>query len=695
MNTTALQPDGKIVIGGLFTSYNGTARNRVARLNPDGSIDKTFDPGSGANNYVSTATIQPDGKIVIVGSFTSYNGTARNCVARLNSDGSLDTTFDPAGGASAMVNAMALQPDGRIIIVGGFSSYSGVFRGHIARLNTDGSLDTAFDPGSGAFRNVYAVALQTDGRIIIGGDFTSYNNIFRSHIARLNSDGSLDATFDPSVGADNTVSAIALQSDGKIIIGGSFGSFNTRASFRHIARVNSDGSVDNTFDPGSGADFTLNTIALQPDGKIIIGGGFTTYNGTPRYFIARLLSAPPSSNALAFSQANYSVGEGDASATITVIRSGDTLEPASVQYSTTGPAYTPCTEVNGTAAQNCDYLTASGTLTFAPGESTKNFTVLIIDDNYVEGDESIQLTLSDPVNVVVGTPATATLTIKDNDTAAPTTSPVDDAQAFVRQHYYDFLSRVPDDGGLGYWSSQITGCGADKQCINSKRISVSNAFFFELEYQQTGAYVYRLYRAAFGNNQPSPNPDTSNTAEAKKYPSYAAFSQDRAKVVGGSSLAQTQLNLAKQFVQRPKFLAKYPLSQGAITFVDAILATIKNEVGVDLTSQRDALISLFNQSGRGAVLYRLADDNAQSNPINNRAFIDAEYNRAFVATQYFGYLRRDADIGGLLFWLGKVNQFPLRSTAIQNAMVCSFITSQEYQLRFSSVVTRTNAECPQ
>jgi hypothetical protein len=279
--------------------------------------------------------------------------------------------------------------------------------------------------------------------------------------------------------------------------------------------------------------------------------------------------------------------------------------------------------------------------------------------------------------------------------ASTTTTPIDDPRFFVRQHYLDFLEREPDQSGWDYWSSQITQCGADQTCVNNRRIGVSNAFFFELEYQQTGAYVFRLYRAAFGNNQPFPNPDTSNTTEAKKYPSYAVFSKDRAKVVGGSGLAQSQLDLANQFVQRAEFLSKYPASLDGTQFVDAVLANIKNDVGVDLSSQRAALISLFNSGGRGAVIYRLADDNASTNPINNRSFIDAEYNRAFVATQYFGYLRRDADIGGLLFWLNQVNRFPLRSTGIQNAMVCSFITSAEYQLRFGTVVTHSNKECPQ
>jgi hypothetical protein len=164
-------------------------------------------------------------------------------------------------------------------------------------------------------------------------------------------------------------------------------------------------------------------------------------------------------------------------------------------------------------------------------------------------------------------------------------------------------------------------------------------------------------------------------------------------VIGGSNLAQAQLDLANLFVQRPEFVAKYPVALDGPSFVDAMLSNIQTDLNVDLSSQRSALVTLFNQGGRGAVLYRLADDNA-NNPINNRALIDAEYNRAFVITEYFGYLRRDPDIGGYLFWLDQVNRYPVRDTSIQNAMVCSFITSREYQERFSSVLTHSNSECP-
>ncbi len=274
-------------------------------------------------------------------------------------------------------------------------------------------------------------------------------------------------------------------------------------------------------------------------------------------------------------------------------------------------------------------------------------------------------------------------------------NPIDDPNIFVRQQYLDFLGREPDASGFAYWTDQITQCGTDQGCINRQRIDVSNAFFFELEYQQTGAYVYRLYREAYGNNQPFPNPDSSNPAEAHKLPEFSVFSQDRAQVVGGANLAQSQLDLANAFVQRPEFLAKYSASLDGPSFIDAMLLTIKNDIGTDLSSQRDALISQFNQGGRGMVMYRLADDNAQSNPIDNRAFIGAEYSRAVVATQYFGYLSRDADIAGFLFWLGQLNRAPLRDPTKQHAMVCSFITSAEYQNRFSAMVTHTNQECPQ
>ena len=186
--TVATQDDGKIILGGRFTTYDVLARNRVVRLKNNGSIDLEFDPGAGADSTVKTVALQSDGKIIIGGEFSSYNGTARKRIARLHSDGSLDTDFDPGSGANGPVSAIAIQSDGKIVIGGKFTSYNGVKRNNLARLNSDGSLDTLFDIGTGPNGLVNSILLQNDGKIIIGGEFTLYDGIARDYIARVHGD---------------------------------------------------------------------------------------------------------------------------------------------------------------------------------------------------------------------------------------------------------------------------------------------------------------------------------------------------------------------------------------------------------------------------------------------------------------------------------------------------------------------------
>ena len=285
----AVQTDGKILIGGSFTTYDGYGRNRIARLNADGSLDITFDPGAGTNNTVFSIAVQTDGKILIGGAFTSYNGIAgRNRIIRLNNDGTFDATFTGTG-ANNTVNSIAIQPaDGQILIGGAFTSYNGVAgRNRIIRLNTsDGTFDATFT-GTGTSSNVYSISIQTDGKIIIGGAFAFYNGTSRNYIARVNTDGTLDLTFDPGTGCSSSVQATAIQPDGKILIGGTFTTYNGTAINR-IARINTSGSLDGTFIPGTGANGTINTLAIQPSGTILIGEIFTTYNGIGRNRIAQL-----------------------------------------------------------------------------------------------------------------------------------------------------------------------------------------------------------------------------------------------------------------------------------------------------------------------------------------------------------------------------------------------------------------------
>ncbi|MBI4646393.1 MAG: delta-60 repeat domain-containing protein [Bacteroidia bacterium] len=169
----------------------------LLNVNPfaqSGSIDLSFNPGTGTTSTIFTTAIQSDGKIIIGGAFTSYNGTAINRIARLNTDGTLDGTYNPGTGASSTVRTTSIQSDGKIIIGGDFASYNGTAINYIARLNADGTLDGTFNPGTGADNDVYTTAIQSDGKIIIGGNFTSYNGTARNYIARLNTDGTLDGT---------------------------------------------------------------------------------------------------------------------------------------------------------------------------------------------------------------------------------------------------------------------------------------------------------------------------------------------------------------------------------------------------------------------------------------------------------------------------------------------------------------------
>ena len=330
----ALQPDGKLLVGGNFTEVNGTPRNGIARLNANGTLDSSFNPGTGVDQSVNTIALQEDGKVLIGGPFSGVNGTARPYLARLNVNGSVDSSFKPGSGIAdtrASLWAVAVQPDGKVLIGGSFTSVSQASHSGIARLRTDGSLDSSFNAitdGNGA---VLSLAVQPDGKVLIGGTFTTVNTISRNRIARLNADGSLDPTFDPGFGPSNNVLSLALQPDGKVLIGGLFGTVNgnaTRGGFarlnadgsldttfassifagdagsvyaitvqpdgkiirggQHLARVDATGSLDQTFDPGAGPSGWVFSVVLQSDGRVLIGGLFGTVNGTVRTGLARL-----------------------------------------------------------------------------------------------------------------------------------------------------------------------------------------------------------------------------------------------------------------------------------------------------------------------------------------------------------------------------------------------------------------------
>jgi uncharacterized delta-60 repeat protein len=288
----AVQPDGKVIIVGDFGLINGASRLRIARLNYDGSLDTSFNIGTGVNDSVNQVTLQPDGKIIIGGIFAAYNGITRNKLARLNGDGSLDTSFNAGSpGPSNSIQEIATAPDGKILVGGTFGTLNGQTVGQITRLNPDGTRDMSFNAGGvgttgppNILRSVNSIIVQPDGKIMIGGIFNGYNNISRTGIARLNPDGTLEPNFAP---AAQNIAFLKPQADGKILVGGLFGLING-VPLNNIARINSDGSLDAGFDTGGGADKNPLDIVFQPNGNIIVAGVFRKFGGQFHGGIAQL-----------------------------------------------------------------------------------------------------------------------------------------------------------------------------------------------------------------------------------------------------------------------------------------------------------------------------------------------------------------------------------------------------------------------
>lgn len=292
INAVAIQSDGKIIIGGDFTNYNGVAINRIARLNSDGSLDTSFNVGAGFDfvfSGVQAITIDATGKIIVSGGFTKYNTISKKHIVRLNIDGSIDSTFLMGTGADNPILAIAIQLDGKIVIGGGFTKFNGTNNvNRILRLNNDGTIDTSFNAGIGLDNYIKTISIESDGKIIIGGEFTTYNGVSSNKIAKINSNGTLDTSFNIGTGASNTVWSTKTQSNGKIIVGGLFTIFNG-TSKNYITRLNADGSIDPTFDIGVGASNVVKSVALQFNNKIIFSGDYQTYNSISTNRMARLL----------------------------------------------------------------------------------------------------------------------------------------------------------------------------------------------------------------------------------------------------------------------------------------------------------------------------------------------------------------------------------------------------------------------
>lgn len=259
-----VQPDGKILLGGGFRQVAGAARERLARLHPDGSIDHSFDAGPAPlRQSVRNMSVRSDGSIVVV---YEVAGDDRPWVTVIDATGRAIPDFPRVD----RVRAAVAQPDGKIVITGFFTSVQGVARTGIARLNADGSLDESFGAGAGLWSGS-SLTMQADGKIIVAGNFTSVHGVARGGIARLNADGSLDADFATGAGLAAQwymeVSAVAVQADGKILVAGSFRSYDG-VTRHNVARLYVDGSLDEGFDPGTNVNGYVNSMAVHTDGSV-------------------------------------------------------------------------------------------------------------------------------------------------------------------------------------------------------------------------------------------------------------------------------------------------------------------------------------------------------------------------------------------------------------------------------------------
>jgi hypothetical protein len=443
---------------------------------------------------------------------------------------------------------------------------------------------------------------------------------------------------------------------------------------------------------GWGSGRAVGAVAMDADGDfVVVSGGVAD---SPEVYAQRYRvdCQTPVGAVVQFSSADFHVNEGCAPATLTVSveRVADAAQTdVAVDYTVTG----------GTASQRSDYTFAAGTLlqpagaageglasgrlTFAPGETTREITLLVNEDGYAEGTESVRLSLLNPVGASLGTPSTATLHVNDNETTDAQTNPIDDPATFVCQHYHDFLHRQPDAAGLAFWTNDIARCGADAACVAEKRHDVSAAFFLSLEFQQTGYFVGRLYEACLGRR-----------------PQYEEFMRDVQQLGLGVEvgvgdwerrLETNKQAFAAEFVGRSEFLRRYPVGMSAELYADKMF----EYAGVPWRTDAEwrAAVEAY---GAGDAAGRAA---AMREAMESASVYRHYYNRGFVLAEYFGYLRRDpndppdADWGGYDFWLGKMDDFSQPGEDVtregdafarvrRGEMVRAFIESLEYRQRF-------------
>lgn len=724
----AMQSDGKIVVVGDTLTAAGPPDFAVARYNSDGSLDTTFGSGgrvttdfAGRSDNAAAVTIQPDGKILVAGGASLVATSADFALVRYNANGSLDTTFGSGGivttdfnGGLDAVSSIVLQTDGRIVVAG--LATAGDPHMALARYNTNGTLDPSFGTAGKVVTNINstrdfanALAIQSDGKIVAGGStlVTALNSFAMFAMARYNTDGSLDATFGSGGkvttqvvsgdGEDDEIFALAIQPDGRILAAG-------RANFAQdfgLVRYQTNGALDTAFGTGGVVTTDFNGsidrafgMVLQIDGKIVLAGaanltsGATGDFGLARYNPSGALDATFGAGGKVITDFGGNVDN----ARGLVIQSDNKIVAAGPTSTISGSdfglaRYLATAQAGDIAGRILDgngnpvegvaiRMTGAQTrLTITDSQGNYRFDNVAVNGSYTVTPSRPNFTFS---------PALRSFTQASAHTDAPFTgtfvagglNPLDTSEYFVRQQYIDFLSREPDESGFNFWVNQIESCGADTNCRDLRRLNVSAAFFLSIEFRQTGYLVYRTYKTTYGNISGKPVPVL-----------FSEFLPDTQQIGQGVVVGQTGWEATLEnnkrffmeaFVRRSRFAAAFPSDTSAGKYVDTLNT---NAGGVLTPAERDQLVDDLIQERKtaGQVLRVVAED---------QDLVNSELNRAFVLMQYFGYLRRNPndppeqtlDFQGYNFWLGKLNQF---NGNFQDAdMVKAFLTSSEYRGRF-------------
>jgi uncharacterized delta-60 repeat protein len=729
-NAIALQPDGKILVTGDVLSAQGPPDISVARYNSDGSLDASFGTGgrvttdfAGLTDVGFAITVQPDGKILVAGAANMGSATQFDfALVRYNANGSLDSTFGNGGkvttdfsGGLDQATSVSLQTNGKIVLAG----FATVGDAHmaLARYNTNGTLDSTFGDltvgkvvtninNTRDFAN--ALAIQSDGKLVVGGaTLTTAGSFVMFALARFNANGSLDSTFGSGGkvttqvvfgdGEDDAIFALAIQVDGRIIAAGQANFSQDFGMVRYLA----DGSLDTSFGTIGivTTDFNGTTdrargMVLQIDGKIILAGaanlttgstgdfGLARYNsngsldatfGTGGKVVTDFGSNVDFARGVVLQSDNKIVAAGS---TATVGQADFALARYLVTVSASDVAGR-ILDTNGNPVEGVAIRMTGGQtrLTITDSQGNYRFDNVGVNSSYTVTPTRANYIFTPALRTFVHTgphtdaPFTATF-------AAAGLNPLDTTEYFVRQHYIDFLSREPDEAGFNFWVNQIDSCGADATCRELKRVNASAAFFLSIEFQQTGYLVYRTYKTAYGNISGAPVPVR-----------FSEFLPDTQQLQQGVVVGQTgwettlennKRTFVEAFVRRSRFAVAFPSATSEGQFVDTINA---NAGGVLTPAERNQLVNelIANTKTAGQVLLIVAED---------QDLKTAEFNRAFVLMEYFGYLRRNPndspeatlDFQGYNFWLTKLNQF--NGNFVNADMVKAFITSGEYRGRF-------------